>query len=238
MRWQNRANLGKFHRRSGREQKRNGFEKNKNNYGVCGFMEKMGTRHQKKESKMRITLISMALLAAFALAKQRPEHSNRLALPEDLRGEIIPNFYVLESDNVNGLSLNSLKEKAAKFGAKRIVLSFFATYCFSCKEEFALLKKNAGELKKQGVMVYLINVGEDIDAMGKKVAKMVNDNAGKDFPYYFDPDVSSMRNFGLVNSKSEAIIPSTLILDKDLRALAVLVGEMGKDFPKILWGEL
>nr|AGS54407.1 hypothetical protein [uncultured bacterium contig00104] len=190
------------------------------------------------ESKMRITLFTMALLAAFAFAQPRPEYSNRLAMPEELRGDTIPDFYVLENDNVSGLYLEKLREKAKEFKAKRIVLSFFATRCVPCKEEFDLLKKNAGELKKQGVMVYLINVGEDIHAMGEKVASMVDKHAGTAFPYYFDPDGSSMRNFGLVNNEGEAIIPSTLILDSNFHALAVLVGEMGKDFPKILWGEL
>jgi hypothetical protein len=44
-------------------------------------------------------------------------------------------------------------------------------------------------------------------------------------------------DFGLAKS-ADAPLPMTLILDSDLRALGVLTGRMGSDFPQVLWGEL
>jgi len=169
---------------------------------------------------MRIMFLFIMLIQAFSFA--------------ELKGSEIPDFFVLSSNGQDELFKDDLK----KSGAKRIVLSFFATYCVSCKEEFALLKKNANELKKQGVQVYLIDVGEDIHSKGKEAANMVKKYADNAFPFYFDPYANSLRNFGLVKGNENAELPLTIILDSDLRVLGILKGKMGKDFPQVLWSEL
>ena len=182
---------------------------------------------------MRIILLTV-LMSVFSFADG---HSQRLELPRELQSSIIPNFFVLASNNEDELYRDDLKKNAEKAKAKRVVLSFFATYCVSCKEEFAVLKKNSDRLKREGVQVYLINVGEDIHSQGEKVAEMVKKYAGNAFPFYFDPYVNSLKKFGLVKQNEEAKLPLTLILDSDLRVLSILIGEMGSDFPQILWSE-
>ena len=182
--------------------------------------------------EVRVVLLTAAFLTALSFAQQ----SERLALPKELQGDIIPNFFVLANDNKGELYRDDLKKNAEKAKAKRIVLSFFATNCFSCREEFAILKNNKSELEKRGVQIYLINIGEDIHTDGDKVSKMVAQYAGNAFPFYFDPYGNSLRNFGLAKS-ADTPLPLTLILDSDLRALGVLKGKMGSDFPQVLWGE-
>ena len=181
---------------------------------------------------MRIALLITIFFAVLSFAEQ----SKRLALPKELQSDIIPNFFVLTNDNKGELYRDDLKKNAEKAKAKRIVLSFFATHCISCKEEFAFLKNNKSELEKQGVQVYLIDVGEDIHVYGDNVSEMVAKYAGNAFPFYFDPYGDTLKDFGLAKSE-DAPLPLTLILDSDLRALGVLVGKMGSDFPQILWGE-
>ncbi|MDR3000847.1 MAG: TlpA family protein disulfide reductase [Fibromonadaceae bacterium] len=178
---------------------------------------------------MRIVFFTAMFLLTFSFAEQ----FERLALPKELQGNIIPNFFVLAGNNKDELYRDDLKINAKKAGAKRVVLSFFATYCVSCREGFTVLKKNASELEKQGVQVYLINVGEDIHVYGNKVSEMVKKHAGN-FPFYFDPYGNSLDNFGF---KEEIVLPLTLVLDSDLRALGILVGSAGKDFPQVLWEE-
>jgi len=181
---------------------------------------------------MRIVLLIAVFFAAFSFAEQ----SKRIALPKELQGGIIPDFFVLSSDNRGELYRDDLKKNAEKPKATRIVLSFFATHCVSCREEFKILKNNKSELEKRGVQVYLIDVGEDIHNYGGKVSEMVKEYAGNAFPFYFDPYGNTLKKFGLV--KSEDIpLPMTLILDSDLRALGVLMGKMGSDFPQVLWGK-
>ena len=183
--------------------------------------------------QIKLLIFVLALLPLLSFAKQ----SERLALPKELKGNIVPDFFVLPPDNKSELYRDDIKETAKKSGAKRVILSFFSTSCISCREEFGILKKNATELKKRGVQVYLINVGENIHVSGSKVNEMVKKYAGNTFPHYFDPNAILHASFGLAGQGEDLILPLTLILDSDLRALGILVGKMGDDFPQILWEE-
>jgi len=150
----------------------------------------------------------------------------------------IPNFQTLTIENEPGLTRDNLKEKAKKAGAKRIALSFFATWCVNCAEELALLKKNASELQKNGVQVYLIDVGENIHKDGNKVSDMVNKYAGNSFPLYFDPNGNLLRKSGFIQKDGKFSLPLIIVLDCDLQVLGVLSAVSKDDFPQILWGEL
>jgi thiol-disulfide isomerase/thioredoxin len=189
------------------------------------------------EPAMRITTI-IILLAAFLPIFSFAQKSTRLALPNELKQGIIPDFFVLEKNGIDELYRDDIKEAVKKTGAKRVVLSFFATYCIPCREEFAILKKSKGELEKRGILVYLIDVGEDIRSSGAKVSEMVEKNAGSIFPYYFDPNVILFKSFGLAKQGEDPGLPLTLILDSNLYAVGILKGKMGSDFPQVLWGEL
>jgi len=171
------------------------------------------------------TIIAIAFAFAFCFGQSQKVSP----LPKQLQGTI-PNFKVLAIDNETELSQNDLK----KTGAKRIVLSFFATWCVNCQNEFALLRKNADELKKNGVQVYLIDVGENIHTDGAKVSKY----AGDSFPLYFDPNGNLLRKSGFVQDGGRYSLPLIIILDSDLRVLAVLSKVSEEDFPQVLWGEL
>jgi len=153
-------------------------------------------------------------------------------LPKQLQGTL-PSFKVLAIDNKTALRQDDLKANATKAKAKRIVLSLFATWCVNCPEEFALLKKNAAELQKNGVQVYLINVGQSIHEEGNKVNDMVNKYAGNSFPLYFDPNKALLKDFGF----TQEIFPLIVVLDADLRILSVLSAISKEDFPQILWNE-
>jgi len=186
---------------------------------------------------MRITqmaILLVALLPIFSFAQK----STRLSLTKELKQGIIPDFFVLEKNGIDELYRDDIKEAVKKAGAKRVVLSFFATYCIPCREEFAILKNNKGELEKQGILVYFIDVGEDIHSNVGKVSEMVEKNAGDTFPYYFDPNVILFKSFGLVKQKEEPSLPVTLILNSNLQVIGILKGKMGSDFPQVLWGEL
>jgi alkyl hydroperoxide reductase subunit AhpC len=182
--------------------------------------------------KLTLTLCLLALQAVFSFAAP----TGRLPLTKELQGNQVPRFFVLAPDNVGGLNRDDINEDAKKSGTKRIVLSFFATHCVSCRQEFKILKENADELKKRKVQVYLINVGQGIHEFGDKVKALVEEHAGKSFPYYFDPNANIHKIFGMLKADGELGLPLTIILDSDMRALGILYGEMGDDFPQILWG--
>lgn len=177
------------------------------------------------EFAMRIIFFLTALMFAFSAP-----------LSKEPQG-IIPNFRVLAIDNETELSQDDLKANAKKNGAKRIALSFFATWCKNCAEEFVHLKNNAGELRKNGVQVYLIDVGESIHKDGDKVSDMVKKYAGDFFPLYFDPNGNLLRKLGFVEENGRYPLPLVVVLDSDLHILGTLMGVSKDSFPQVLWGE-
>ncbi len=179
------------------------------------------------------------VLITFTLSFAATGLSKKLApLPEELQGSMVPNFFALGIDNETELTRNSLKAEAQKSGARRIVLSFFATWCVNCREEFVLLQRNAAKLEDNGVQVYLINVGEKIIREGKKVGDFVKGNAGSAFPFYFDQNANLLKNFGIIEKNASQIsLPVIVVMDSNLRVLSVFT-EAGRDFPKVLWSDL
>jgi len=196
----------------------------------------MGAGNSAMEAAMRMIAY---VLITFTLSFAAAGLSKKLSpLPEQLRGDVIPSFFALAIDNETEFSRNSLKEAAKKKGAKRIVLSFFATWCVNCMEEFKILKSNAGNLEKNGVQVYLIDAGESIHEKGDAVEKFVKQFAGDSFPFYFDPNANLLKKFGIIeSSQTKFELPITVVLDTNLKVLGVLK-EIGDDFPQILWSEL
>ena len=159
-------------------------------------------------------------------------------LPAQLRGAIVPDFFTLGIDNETEFNREHVLEAVKKSGAKRVVLSFFATWCEVCMKEFVMLKSNADDLKKNGVQIYLINVGESIHAKGALAEQFVKQHAGSAFPYYFDPNANTLKRFGLIeNYQTKYPLPIIVVLDSKLKVLRVL-RDPGDDFPQILWGDL
>jgi len=196
----------------------------------------MGTGNQTMETNMRIAILLTALMSALCFGKGQSQKLGLDSLPK-LQG-IIPDFQVLTIENEPGLSRDNLKEKAKKAGAKRVALSFFDSQCINCRIEFALLRRKAGELEKNRVQVYLIDVGESVHKMGDKVSDFVKEYAGDSFPFFFDPNGNLLKKSGLVDKKGGFVLPLVIILDSDLRVLGVLSEVSEDDYPQILWGEL
>jgi len=182
-------------------------------------------------SQMRVAILLTALMLAFSYGQQ----TKRLSpLPEPLQGDIIPNFFALAIDNETELGRSDLKNT----GAKRIVISFFATWCVNCREELVVLKNNAGELAKNGVQVHLIDAGESLVEKGATVEKFVKQFAGDAFQFWFDPNANMLKKFGLIEKNQTTFeLPITIVMDANLKVLAVFK-EIGKDYPQILWSEL
>jgi peroxiredoxin len=183
---------------------------------------------------MRIIIVLIALMSTLCFGQ-----SHKLnPLPKQLQGTI-PSFTVLAIDNETELSKNDLKSNAKKAGARCIVLSLFAYWCPNCWEEFVHLKENVGELKNNGVQVYLIDVGESILDDGNKISNKVKEYAGTSFPLWFDPNGNLLKKFGFVQENSSKFsLPLIIILDTDLRVLGVLDKISKDDFPQTLWSEL
>jgi len=185
---------------------------------------------------MRIAAILALIMCTFSFGEGP---SKKLSpLPKELQGDAVPSFFVLAPDNETSLSKKGLATELKRLRAKRVVFSFFATWCDNCKTEFFHMKENAAKLKEKGVQVYLIDVGENIMQDGKKVSNFVKEYAGNKFPLYFDQNANLLRNFGIIDKDAIKVeLPMVLIMDANLRVLDVFTG-IGDDFPQILWENL
>ncbi|MDR2555739.1 MAG: redoxin domain-containing protein [Fibromonadaceae bacterium] len=177
-----------------------------------------------------IFFICISFLVNFSFAQKTSE---KLPLPKELQNEL-PWFALVAKDEAgtyNGvLTKDKVKAIAAQRKSKRVVLSFFATWCIPCREGLARMNKKAAELEKNGVLVVLVNVGEDDYG---KVSKWVSGYAKNEWLLGFDKFNNVPENFGLKHN-GEMPLPRTLILDPDLRPL-MLIGDEGDDFPNVAY---
>jgi thiol-disulfide isomerase/thioredoxin len=180
----------------------------------------------------KLTLFLVLIITLLAFAKP----SEKLPLPQKLQNEL-PWFALDAKDgnSYNGLLNNDkLKEIAKERGVKRIVFSFFATWCAPCKEGFSKMGKKAAELEKNGVLVVLVNIGEkDYEKVGKWVKPYFKEK----WLLVFDSFNTIPKDFGLVGQSTEMALPQTLILTPDLKPV-MRIGYEGKDFPQVLWNDL
>ena len=176
----------------------------------------------------------LAFLAGFSFAAT----SEKLSFPKGLQlNKQLPWFALDMKDaegTYNGVIKNDkLKEIIHQRNSKRVVFAFFATWCFPCREGLRLLGEKAAELKDNGVLVILVNVGES-DYV--KTDKWIKEYAKEGWLIGYDKFNNMPETFGLVKRGEEMPLPATLLLDPNLRPL-LLIGHEGEDYPQILWGK-
>jgi len=184
--------------------------------------------------------ILIFLMPALSFGSEQAGPSKKLMpLPKELQGDIIPDFNVRAIDNETEFNRAKLAEEVKKQGAKRIVFSFFATWCIeNCGAEFVKLKENAAILKEKGISIYLIDVGEKIMQKGKEVIDFVNKYAGNAFPFYFNQNANLLKNFGIIEREAtQFTLPVIVVMDANLKVLNVFTNS-GNDFPQVLWEDL
>jgi thiol-disulfide isomerase/thioredoxin len=182
---------------------------------------------------MRKILFLFAILANFSFAA-RP--SEKLTLPPELNsGKELPWFALDAKDGENSynavINNSKLKEQAKRRGSKRVVISFFATWCIPCHEGLKLMSEKAGELENKDILVLLVNIGE---SEYPKVNNWLKKYAKEQWLIGFDKFSNLPESFGMPKVSGEIILPKTLILDANLQPL-MLIGQEGYDFPQILW---
>jgi thiol-disulfide isomerase/thioredoxin len=180
---------------------------------------------------MRRIIFLLAILANFSFAAKPSE---KLPLPKELQGEL-PWFAIDAKDGENSynavINSSKLKELAKQKGSKRVIISFFATWCIPCHEGLKLMSEKASELEKRGILVLLVNAGESDYS---KVDEWLNRYAKKQWLVGFDKFSNLPESFGLSKETSEMPLPRTLTTTADLQPL-MLIGQEGDDFPQILW---
>jgi len=187
---------------------------------------------------MRRITYSFVLLAALAIFAKPSE---KLPLTNELNAEEMPWFAFNAKDDKGTyqkiINRDDLKELARQKKYRKVVFSFFATWCNSCREGLKKISENAGELKKRGVLVVLVNIAEQ-DLKNFSYGKI--DEWARQNKYFaddgllvFDKYSTSLEDFGF---GEKTPLPRTLIADINLRPL-MLIGAEGDDYLQLLLKE-
>ncbi len=109
-----------------------------------------------------------------------------------------PDFTVLDYDG-NEVKLSDYK-------GKPVVLNFWATWCFYCKEEMPDF--NSAYAKYPDVEFLMINATDGYQET-METAKKYYEDEGFDFNVYFDTNMEAVNNYGLTG------FPATFFIDED-----------------------
>jgi peroxiredoxin len=123
-----------------------------------------------------------------------------------------PDFALDRLDTEGELSLSSLAGKA-------VVLNFWGSWCYACREEAPYLEQVWQRNRGRGVVV----VGLDFWDF-RSDARRFADRFGLTFPLVYDGPADVAREFGVTGA------PETFVLDREGRVVAAFIGALnGKE---------
>ena len=158
-----------------------------------------------------------------------PDGTLIMQLPKSV-ADSLPWFAIREmKDNNPPFTKSSLMQLASK--SDRTAMAYFATWCIPCKAGVRKLVESRNTLKKHGVQVLLLNVGERDE---KKIKNWVSKIGADVFTVVMDPFKRTTEGFGLGKENEEISLPRTILLDRNAKPMFML-GEEGTDWPSILW---
>ena len=101
---------------------------------------------------------------------------------------------------------------------KAVVIHFWADWCPYCLEEMPVLDKLYQQYKKQGLMVYAVNVGQGLDAARAYVSRVKIT-----YPVLLDTDGKTAKSYGVLG------LPRTFFIDRKGNIKYKLLGEASGD---------
>ena len=128
-------------------------------------------------------------------------------------------------DNVIFLDKNDNKINIKEFNGNLLLLNFWATWCEPCKEEMPSLDKLQINENLSNLKVFAINISQENK---KKVDNFFEDLNIKNFNSYFDAPKTLAKTFSLRG------VPTSILLDKDGKEFARIIGSINFDDKKFI----
>ena len=128
-------------------------------------------------------------------------------------------------DNVIFLDKNDKKINIKEFNGNLLLLNFWATWCEPCKEEMPSLDKLQINENLSNLKVFAINISQENK---KKVDNFFKDLNIKNFDPYFDAPATLAKVFSLRG------VPTSILLDKDGKEFARIIGSINFDNKKFI----
>jgi len=155
-----------------------------------------------KPTRVAVCVLMLAILAA---AAQSGEPSVRLPLPKQLAAETLPPFTAKGQDPEQMFQKRHLERMVAQDPKiTRVVLVYFATWCAPCALGALKLKVAKETLKKNGVLIVLVNVGETDVA---SVRKWIKEYGDLGFPLIMDTKSQMVGPYGLLEANGRVVMP-------------------------------
>ena len=140
---------------------------------------------------------------------------------------IIINKEVKKYDSLTFLDDKNNKIDLNDFRGNLVLLNFWATWCFPCKEEMPSLDSLLENKDLDNLKIFPINVGQD---KIEKASKFFKDLKIKNLEIYFDNPTTLAKKFGLRG------IPTSILLNKNGEEFARVSGSIDfKDEEFIKW---
>ncbi len=108
----------------------------------------------------------------------------------------------------------------AELGGRVVLLNFWATWCLECRPEMPVIERLHRELGLQGLTVVGVNAREGTAAIRDYAREL-----GLTFALVLDPNGDIGKKYGVIG------IPTTFLIGRDGRAVAVAVGPQGWGSP-------
>ncbi|GAA4904614.1 hypothetical protein GCM10023405_27070 [Streptomonospora salina] len=121
---------------------------------------------------------------------------------------------------VGGETLDGESVSLADYRGDVLVLNFWASWCGPCRSEVPVLNEVYAENKDAGVDFLGVNIKDNTTA-----AEAFEENQGVEYPSLFDQPGRVPQAFR--ETVPPAAIPSTLVLDRQGRIAARVIGETG-----------
>jgi thiol-disulfide isomerase/thioredoxin len=134
---------------------------------------------------------------------------------------------VPEAGDPSVIDLDGYKNVIGKYRGKGVMVSFWATWCVPCRNEYPMIVSLAKEYEHQGLAV----VGIDLDGDGdlEPVRRFLGDNR-PGFPNYrVKSDVNGDAFYQGVNPEWRGAMPQTDFYGRDGHLARSFVGAKGRD---------
>ena len=117
-----------------------------------------------------------------------------------------PNREKMKAPDFTVLDYDGNEVKLSDYKGKSVVLNFWATWCFYCKEEMPDF--NLAYEKYPDVEFLMVNATDGYQETVEK-AKQYYEDEGFDFNIYFDTNMDAVTNYGLTG------FPATFFIDEE-----------------------
>ncbi|MFN2526764.1 MAG: TlpA family protein disulfide reductase [Actinomycetota bacterium] len=166
------------------------------------------SKHSSRLPRVAVWIAITAVVVAIGFVALRPTAS------EIGPGSAAPEFDLPLLAGAGRIDSEGLRGKA-------VVLNFWASSCYSCKEEAPVLDRAWRDYKDEGVVVLGVNVARDSAVAAQRFA----DAFGMTFPLVKDEGGQLARALGI----NDAFLPQTFFIDREWKLASLFSGKVLSD---------